>query len=145
MWQQAIAVALALLCQLARAQVVTVEGNAYKGLVVSISKDLQEALCDEYIEGIKVRSFVNPGFMFSEENLAEIRTKSDARFWIFTVIICDTISPVSFTYLSIYMYIYIFILFICLSNLLFLLNILKNIPEVYAKIRLGILFGEMLI
>lgn len=84
MWQQAIAVALALLCQLARAQVVTVEGNAYKGLVVSISKDLQEALCDEYIEGIKVRSFVNPGFMFSEENLAEIRTKSDARFWIFT-------------------------------------------------------------
>ncbi|XP_069970673.1 calcium-activated chloride channel regulator 4 isoform X3 [Penaeus vannamei] len=53
MWQKTIAVALALLCQLARAQVVTVEGNAYKGLVVSISKDLQEALCDEYIEGIE--------------------------------------------------------------------------------------------
>lgn len=64
MWRQAIAVALAVLCHSARAQVVTVDTNAYKGLVVSISEKLNELLCDEYISGIKVRGFSCPWFFF---------------------------------------------------------------------------------
>ncbi|XP_063609720.1 calcium-activated chloride channel regulator 4-like [Penaeus indicus] len=53
MWWQAIVVALAGLCHITRAQVVTVDNNAYRGLVVSISENLNELLCDEYINGIK--------------------------------------------------------------------------------------------